>query len=568
MQVLFDPLRQRGRTLGESMSKPVILAIDDDVSVLEAVVQDLRRRYAATYRILRAGSGQAALDLAKQLKQRSESVALFLSDQRMPGMNGTEFLERSIETFPDAKRALLTAYSDTEAAIRAINAARIHYYLTKPWDPPEEKLYPVVDELLESWKDTHKPPFEGLRVVGARYTLRDHEVRQFLTGNRIPYVWLDVENSSEAQQLLQQNGLNDAKLPVVFFQDGSFLEHPEPISIAQRVGMRTQPSSDVYDLVVLGAGLAGLAAGVYGASEGLRTLVIENDAPGGQAGTSSMIRNYLGFPQGVSGAMLAERAYKQAVSFNVEFLAGRAASLRSDQGYQFVCLGDGKEISAQTCLIATGVAWKRLDVLGVERLTGAGVYYGAALTEARACKDEEVFVVGGANSAGQAALAFSQYARRVVMLVRAASLESSMSKYLIDEIARESNIEVWTRSRVIEAIGDTRLQQLRIERPDEEQTVKATGLFIFIGAEPKTDWLPPSVLKDERGFVFSGNDLKRCPQFPRQWQLPRDPYLLESSVPGVFVAGDVRHGSIKRAASAVGEGSIAVQFIHQYMAAR
>jgi thioredoxin reductase (NADPH) len=550
------------------MSKPVILAIDDDVSVLEAVVQDLRRRYAASYRILRAGSGQAALDLAKQLKQRSESVALFLSDQRMPGMNGTEFLERSIEIFPDAKRALLTAYSDTEAAIRAINAARIHYYLTKPWDPPEEKLYPVIDDLLETWRDTHKPPFEGLRVVGARYTLRDHEVRQFLTGNRIPYVWLDVESSSEAQQLLQQNGLNDAKVPVVFFQDGSFLEHPEPIRIAERVGMRTQPSSDVYDLVVLGAGLAGLAAGVYGASEGLRTLLIENEAPGGQAGTSSMIRNYLGFHTGVSGAELARRAFQQAISFNVEFLTARAASLRSDQGYQFVCLGDGKEISAQTCLIATGVAWRRLDVPGVERLTGAGVYYGAALTEARACKDEEVFIVGGANSAGQAALAFSQYARRVVMLVRAASLESSMSKYLIDEIARESNIEVWTDSRVVEALGDGRLHQLRIARPDGDQTVNATGLFIFIGAEPKTEWLPPSVLKDERGFVFSGNDLKRCSQFSRQWQLPRDPYLLESSVPGVFVAGDVRHGSVKRAASAVGEGSIAVQFIHQYMAAR
>jgi thioredoxin reductase (NADPH) len=550
------------------MSKPVILAVDDDVSVLEAVVQDLRRRYAASYRILRASSGQAALDLGKQLKQRTESVALFLSDQRMPGMNGTEFLERSIEIFPDAKRALLTAYSDTEAAIRAINAARIHYYLTKPWDPPEEKLYPVVDDLIESWRDTHKPPFEGLRVVGARYTLRDHEVRQFLTGNRIPYVWLDVENSSEAKQLLQENSLNDAKLPVVFFQDGSFLEHPEPIRIAEKVGMRTQPSSDVYDLVVLGAGLAGLAAGVYGASEGLRTLLIENEAPGGQAGTSSMIRNYLGFHTGVSGAELARRAFQQAISFNVEFLTGRAASLRSDQGYHFVCLGDGKEISAQTCLIATGVAWRRLDVPGVERLTGAGVYYGAALTEAKACKDEEVFLVGGANSAGQAALAFSQYARRVVILVRAASLESSMSKYLIDEIARESNIEVWTGSKVVEALGDGRLHQLRIGRPDGEQTVNATGLFIFIGAEPKTEWLPPSVLKDERGFILSGNDLKRCPQFPRQWQLQRDPYLLESSVPGIFVAGDVRHGSIKRAASAVGEGSIAVQFIHQYMAAR
>ncbi len=550
------------------MSKPVILAIDDDVSVLEAVVQDLRRRYAANYRILRASSGQAALDLAKQLKQRSESVALFLSDQRMPGMNGTELLERSIEVFPDARRALLTAYSDTEAAIRAINAARIHYYLTKPWDPPEEKLYPVVDDLIEAWRDSHKPPFEGLRVVGARYTLRDHEIRQFLTGNRIPYVWLDVESSPEAQQLLSQNSLREPKLPIVFFQDGSYLEHPEPIGIAEKVGMRTQPSSDVYDLVVLGAGLAGLAAGVYGASEGLRTLLIEQEAPGGQAGTSSMIRNYLGFPQGVSGALLAERAYQQAVGFQVEFLAGRAASVRTDQGYHFICLGDGKEISAQTCLIATGVAWRRLNVPGVERLTGAGVYYGAALTEARSCKDEEVFIVGGANSAGQAALAFSQYARRVVMLVRAQSLESSMSKYLIEEIARESNIEVWNGSQVVEAAGNGRLQHLRVLRPDGEQKVDASGLFIFIGAEPKTDWLPASVLKDDRGFVFSGNDLKRCAQFPKQWQLGRDPYLLETSVPGLFVAGDVRHGSIKRAASAVGEGSIAVQFIHQFMAGR
>jgi thioredoxin reductase (NADPH) len=550
------------------MSKPVILAVDDDVSVLEAVVQDLRRRYAANYRILRAGSGQAALDLAKQLKQRSESVALFLSDQRMPGMNGTELLERSIEIFPDAKRALLTAYSDTEAAIRAINAARIHYYLTKPWDPPEEKLYPVIDDLIETWCHTHKAPFEGLQVVGARYALRDHNVRQFLTRNYVPYVWLDVESSPEAQQLLDQNNLTNAKLPVLFFRDGTFLEQPEQMQIAERIGLRTQPSQDVYDLVVMGAGLAGLAAGVYGASEGLKTLVIEQEAPGGQAGTSSRIENYLGFPTGLSGAELAQRAYQQAVRFNVEFLSGRAASLRSDKGYHFVCLGDGREVSAQTCLIATGVDWRRLEIPGVEQLTGAGIYYGAALAEARACKGEEVFLVGGANSAGQAALAFSQYARRVVILVRAASLESSMSKYLIDEIGRESNIEVWTGSKVVEAMGNGHLQQLRIARPDGEQTVDATGLFIFIGAEPKTDWLPSSVLKDERGFILSGNDLKRCQQFTRQWQLQRDPYLLESSVPGIFVAGDVRHGSIKRCASAVGEGSIAVQFIHQYMAAR
>jgi thioredoxin reductase (NADPH) len=550
------------------MSKPVILVIDDDVSVLEAVVQDLRRKYAASYRILRAGSGQAALELAQQLKERSETIALFLSDQRMPGMNGTELLERSIAIFPDAKRALLTAYSDTEAAIRAINAARIHYYLTKPWDPPEEKLYPVVDDLIETWCATYKAPFEGLLVVGARYALRDHEVRQFLTRNYIPYRWFDVETSPEAKELFAQKNLDTPKLPVLFFRDGSYVEQPDQSELATRIGMRTQPSSDVYDLVVIGAGLAGLAAGVYGASEGLRTLLVENMAPGGQAATSSRIENYLGFPNGLSGAELANRAYQQATRFQVEFLSGRAASLRCDKGYHFVCLGDGREISCQTCLIATGVDWRRLDVPGVEQLTGAGVYYGAALAEARSSKGEDVFVVGGANSAGQAALEFGRYARRVVILVRGASLESSMSKYLIDEIARESNIEVWTGSRVVEALGNSRLSHLRVSRPDGEQTVEASGLFIFIGAEPKTDWLPAGVLKDERGFILSGNELKRCAQFSRQWPLSRDPYLLESSVPGVFVAGDVRHGSVKRCASAVGEGSIAVQFIHQYMAAR
>jgi thioredoxin reductase (NADPH) len=550
------------------MSKPVILAIDDDVSVLEAVVQDLRRRYGSSYRILRAGSGQAALDLANQLKQRSETVALFLSDQRMPGMNGTELLERSIAIFPDAKRALLTAYSDTEAAIRAINTARIHYYLTKPWDPPEEKLYPIVDDLVEAWRSSYKAPFEGLRVVGVRYALRDHRVREFLTRNSVPYVWLDPETSPEGRELLAKSNLQDPKLPVLFFSDGTHMEQPDQQALAERIGLRTQPSSDVYDLVVLGAGLAGLAAGVYGASEGLRTLVIENQAPGGQAGSSSMIRNYLGFPAGLSGADLALRAYQQASQMGAEFVSGRASSLRSERGYHFVCLGDGREVSAQTSLIATGVDWRRLDVPGVDRLTGAGVYYGAALAEARTCKDEEVFLIGGANSAGQAALHFSRFARRVVMLVRATSLESSMSKYLIDEIARESNIEVWASSQVTEAMGDGRLQQLRILGPEGEQTVEASGLFIFIGAEPKTDWLPGGVLKDDKGFVLSGSDLKQHPQFARMWQQPREPYLLESSVPGIFVAGDVRHGSVKRAASAVGEGSIAVQFIHQYMAAR
>jgi thioredoxin reductase (NADPH) len=536
--------------------------------VLEAVVQDLRRRYADGYRILRAVSGQGALELAQQLRRRSESVALFLSDQRMPGMSGTELLERTIEIFPDAKRALLTAYSDTEAAIRAINSARIHYYLTKPWDPPEERLYPVIDDLLETWCQTHKAPFEGLRVVGARYALRDHQVRHFLTRNYVPYKWLDVESSAEARELLDGHGLEEPRLPVLFFRDGSYVEQPEQAQLAERIGLRTQPSKEVYDLVVIGAGPAGLAASVYGASEGLKTLVIEQDAPGGQAGTSSRIENYLGFPTGLSGAELAQRAYQQAIRFQVEFLSGRAASLRSERGYHFVGLADGHEVGCQTCLIATGVDWRRLEVPGVEALTGAGVYYGAALSEARSCADEDVYVVGGANSAGQAALAFSQHARRVVLVVRAASLESSMSKYLIDEITRESNIDVWAGSEVVEATGEGRLRELRIRTPEGERRVEAGGLFIFIGAEPKTEWIAGTVLRDERGFLLSGNELRRCAQFSRHWPLEREPFLLETSVPGIFVAGDVRHGSVKRCASAVGEGSIAVQFIHQYLAAR
>jgi thioredoxin reductase (NADPH) len=548
------------------MSKPVILAVDDDVSVLETVVQDLRRKYGENYRILRASSGQAALEAGEELSRRGDSVALFLSDQRMPGMTGIELLEKTIAIFPDAKRALLTAYADTEAAIRAINSARIHYYLTKPWDPPEEKLYPIVDDLLESWCSTYKAPFEGLRVIGARYGLRDHRVRDFLTKNYVPYVWMDPEVSAEGRELLARHKLENAKLPVLLFPDGKYMVQPEQSELAERIGLRTQSKSDFYDLVILGAGLAGLAAAVYGASEGLRTLVVEEEAPGGQAGSSSRIENYLGFPAGLSGAELARRAYQQASRFGAEFLTQRATGLRSENGYHFVQLGDQATVSAQACLIATGVNWRRLPVPGVDRLVGSGVYYGAALAEAKSCADEEVFLIGGANSAGQAAMYFSRYARRVVMLVRARSLEKSMSKYLIDEIARESNIEVWTETVLAEALGDTRLEQLRVRGPEGERTVDASGLFIFIGAEPETDWLPPTVFRDEHGFVLSGSQLRTQPEFSRAWKKNREPYLLETSVPGLFAAGDVRLGSVKRAASAVGEGSIAVQFIHQYMA--
>src|ERR1700761_5361001 len=390
------------------MTKPFILAVDDDISVLEAVIQDLRRQYGANYRILRAGSGQAALDTCTQLPPRGDAVALFLSDQRMPGMSGVEFLEKAQGVYPEAKRALLTAYADTEAAIKAINTAKINYYLTKPWDPPEEKLYPVLDDLLENWKEGYRPPFEGLRVIGPRYTLRDHQVRDFLGRNRVPYVWLDPESSTEGVDLLTRFKLDDHKLPVVLFGDGSYLVQPGQMELAGKIGLRTQAEKEFYDLVIVGAGLAGVAAAVYGASEGLRTLVIEDEAPGGQAGSSSRIENYLGFPEGLSGQQLAERALVQASRFGAEMLTQKATGIRTENNYNIVQLADGREVSCHACLIAVGVYYRRLNTPGVEALTGAGVYYGAAMTEAKSCADESVFIVGGANSAGQAAMFFSK----------------------------------------------------------------------------------------------------------------------------------------------------------------
>jgi thioredoxin reductase (NADPH) len=549
------------------MGKPVILAVDDDVSVLEMVVQDLRRQYGANYRIQRAASGQAALDTCDQLKKRGDVVALFVSDQRMPGMSGVEFLGKAMELYPDAKRALLTAYADTEAAIQAINTAKINYYLTKPWDPPEERLYPVLNDLLETWKEGYKAPFEGLRVIGPRYTLRDHQVRDFLSRNRVPYVWLDPEQSAEGVDLLTRFKLDDHKLPVVLFGDGTYLVQPGQMELAGKIGMRTQAEKEFYDLVVIGAGLAGLAAAVYGASEGLRTLVIEDEAPGGQAGSSSRIENYLGFPEGLSGQQLAERALIQATRFGAEMLTQKATGIRTENNYNIVQLADGREVSCHACLIAVGVYYRRLNTPGVERLTGAGVYYGAAMTEARACKDENIFIVGGANSAGQAAMYFSKYAKKVTMLVRADSLKNSMSKYLIDQIAATSNIEVRAQCQVVEALGDGRLSCLKLcNGSGGEETVPASGLFIFIGAAPNTDWLPDNIMRDANGFLLSGPDLKVDGKLVKSWTQDREPYLLETSVPGIFVAGDVRHGSIKRVASAVGEGSISVQFIHQYLA--
>ncbi len=545
------------------MARPILFAVDDDVSVLEAVVGDLRRKYAQEYRVVRAASGQAALDTCQQLKERGDSVALFLSDQRMPGMTGVDFLCKVMELYPEAKRVLLTAYADTEAAIRAINTARIHYYLNKPWDPPEDKLYPVLDDLLFSWNQGYKPPYEGLQVVGTRWGSKDHAVRDFLSRNHISFRWLNPDSQPEALDLLKSRGLDDSKLPVVVFSDGTSTIQPTQMELAQKIGLRVQAEKDHYDLVVVGAGPAGLAAGVYGASEGLKTLVVEPDAVGGQAGSSSRIENYLGFPDGVSGDELARRGFVQAQRLGAEFLTQRVTGIRVADQYRFVTLGDNSELSCSAVVVATGVSWCKLDVPGADELVGAGVYYGAAQSEALACKDEEVFVVGGANSAGQAAMNFAKYACKVTMLVRGKGLAQSMSQYLIDQIAGTPNITVETETEITRFCGTDHLQGIELRTPHGTDNRAASSVFIFIGAAPKTDWLPKELARDDRGFVLAGPDLKRV-GIERIGD--RNPYLLETSVPGIFVAGDVRHGSVKRAASAVGEGSIAIQFVHQYLA--
>ncbi len=548
------------------MAKPVILAVDDDPQVLRAVERDLRRRYAREYRVLRADSGESALDTLGKLKLRGDPVALFLVDQRMPRMTGVEFLEEAIERFPDAKRALLTAYSDTEAAIRAINEIGLDYYLQKPWDPPDQNLYPNLDDMLGDWRADYRPPFEGLKVVGDRWSPDSHRTRDFLARNRVPYRWLDVEGSKEAGEILENADHGAPKLPLVVYEDGSLAEAPENREIAEKIGLQTRAEQQFYDLVIVGGGPSGLAAAVYGASEGLKTVLVEREAPGGQAGTSSRIENYLGFPAGLSGGDLARRAVDQARRFEVEILTPQEVSaVRVEDPYRIVTLSDGTEISCYTLIITTGVSYRKLDAPGVERLTGRGIYYGAAQTEAFSCKDEDVYIVGGANSAGQAAMFFSSQARNVYLLCRGDDLGKSMSDYLVRQIEAKDNIHVRLGTSVASVEGDDHLENITIKDSAKSETVPAHSLFIFIGAAPKTEWLGGIVERDERGFILSGPDLMLDGKRPKGWRPDRDPFLLETSVPGIFVAGDVRHGSVKRCASAVGEGSIAVQFVHQYM---
>jgi thioredoxin reductase (NADPH) len=546
-----------------SERRPAIVAVDDEPAVLGAVARDLRRHFGERYRILRAGSGPEALELLTELRTRGDQAAMLIADQRMPGMSGTDYLVQARTLVPDAKRVLLTAYADTEAAIAAINDVSLDYYLLKPWDPPDEQLYPVVEDLLATWEAGASLEAGGVRIIGHRFSRDSHDVRDFLARNRVPMTWLDVERDSEARELLQMVNVTEDRLPVALLEDGSVLERPTVLELAERLGVAGQPAQDHYDLVIVGGGPAGLAAAVYGASEGLRTVMVEREAPGGQAGQSSRIENYLGFPMGLSGSDLARRATDQARRLGAELLTIQdAVGLRAEGAGRIVELSGGGELSANCVLVASGVSYRQHDAPGFAELTGTGIYYGAALAEARSCSDQHVAIIGGANSAGQAAVYFSGYAERVTVLVRGPSLERSMSHYLIEQLAALPNVTIRTETTAVAAEGEGgRLRRLRVRGPGGEEALDVDACFVFIGASPRTDWLEGVVARDEHGFILAGTDVRSD-----GWPLKREPAPLETSVPGVFVAGDVRARSIKRVASAVGEGSMAVSLIHQYLA--
>ncbi|MEV4092930.1 FAD-dependent oxidoreductase [Streptosporangium saharense] len=552
------------------MDKPVIVTVDDDPGVSRAVARDLRRRYGQSYRVVRADSAPQGMDSVREMRLRGDDVAAILADYRMPQMNGVEFLEQAMDLYPYARRVLLTAYADTDAAIQAINVVDLDHYMLKPWDPPEEKFYPVLDALLDAWQRADRRDSDELRVVGARWSARSYEVRDFLARNQVPYRWM-LADSPEGAQLLTAAGEGDgeaspARLPLVVTGEGSKLVAPDTSTLAAAVGLSTAPATDFYDLIVIGGGPGGLGAAVYGASEGLRTVMVEQHASGGQAGQSSRIENYLGFPDGVSGAQLADRARRQALKFGAELLTARTVTSLEVRGQaRVVGFADGGSIAAHTVILATGVSYRRLSAPGLDDFVGRGVYYGAAVTEAPECRDREVYIVGAANSAGQGAVYLSGYARRVHLVVRGDGLEKSMSHYLIEQIAQIPNIEVHTGTEIVGAEGDDHLERLTLKGPDGERTAGTEWLFVFIGAEPYTDWLGDTVERDSRGFVLTGPDLTAAENRPRNWPLRREPYHLETNVPGVFAAGDVRADSIKRVASAVGEGAMAVALVHRYL---
>ena len=552
------------------MGHPAILTVDDDPSVSRAIARDLRRRYGEEYRIIRASSAAEALDALREIKLRGHRVAILLADYRMPQMNGIEFLEQAMDLFPNARRALLTAYADTDAAIQAINVVDVDHYLLKPWDPPEEKLYPVIDELLAAWSTTGDRELEDIRVVGHRWSEPSYQIRDFLARNLVPYRWLPADEA-EGRQLLEAAGVGPEAVPLVVTADGRAMAQPSTTEVAEAAGLSVAPNRDFYDLIIVGGGPAGLGAAVYGASEGLKTLMVERQAVGGQAGQSSRIENYLGFPDGISGSDLTTRARRQVGKFQAEVLNTReVVGLRADGSARTLVFADGGEISAHSVVVATGVSYRPLQAAGIAELTGSGVFYGSASTEGPACAGSDVFIVGGANSAGQAALFFARYAKTVTLLVRGDSLESSMSYYLIQQLNKIDNVRVRTRCEVLAAQGEGHLQAITIcdSKNGMETTVECGALFVFIGAEPRTDWLGQAVSRDEKGFVYTGPDLLTNGTRPAGWDRDRDPFYLECSVPGIFAAGDVRANSVKRVASAVGEGAMAVTLVHRYLEAQ
>ncbi|MEQ8625015.1 MAG: FAD-dependent oxidoreductase [Vicingaceae bacterium] len=550
------------------MSKPIILSIDDDAQVLRAISQDLKSQYRKDFRVLSTESANEALELLTGLKKKSETIALLLVDQRMPEMLGVEFLEKAKSLFPKSKRVLLTAYSDTDAAIKAINDVQLDYYLMKPWNPPEEKLYPVLDDLLEDWKNNVIPEYKGLKIIGLQYSPKSHVLKDFLSGNLVPYRWFDYESSDAVGDMMKEFSIDEASLPVVITEEGEKLIDPDIRSLSIAIGMKPEAKENVYDVVIVGAGPAGLAAAVYGASEGLSTLLIEKRAPGGQAGTSSRIENYLGFPSGLSGQDLARRAITQATRFGTEFLSPQeVVKIEVKDGYKIIKLVDGSEIMSKCVVISSGVNYRKLEAKGVENFTGAGVYYGAAMTEAAACKNKDVFIVGGGNSAGQAAMYLANFASAVNIVIRKDSLKSSMSEYLIKQLEKTENIKILSHSEVIEARGNSHLEKiiLRNNEKKSEEELNAGALFLFIGAKPYTDWLELGIIKNEKGFIETGRDLHRYEEFKKVWKEVREPALLETCSPGIYAAGDVRAGAMNRVASAVGEGAMTIKMVHEYL---